>query len=109
MAQQACCQIGLTAVGVVQLAIGTFGDGIDGQIPPQQILFEGYLGGGIAGKSGIAMPLFAFDAGQGVLFSSLWMLEDGKVPANRLVTLSQQLLGASPDHHIVALPHLEPQ
>ena len=108
MTQQACGQIGLTPVGIMQLALGIFGDGIDGQIPPQQILFEGDFGGGIAGKASIAMPLLPFDASQGVLFPSLWMQEDGKVPANWFVTLGQQLFCTSPDHHVVALSHLEP-
>ena len=98
-------QIGLAAIRVMQLTRRVLGDGIDGQVPAQQILLEGHLGGGVTGKTGITVPLFAFDARQGVLLPTPGVQEDGKVPADRLVPLRQQLLGAGAHHHIVTLPH----
>jgi len=67
MAQQPRLQILHAAVGIVQLPILIFGDGVDGEIPAQQILLQRHLGGGMADEAGVTLPLLALGARQGVL------------------------------------------
>ena len=56
MAQHPGLQVGLAAKGVDQGAVVVLGDGIDGQVSPGQVFFEGDMGRGVHHKAVVAAP-----------------------------------------------------
>ena len=87
MAQYFGLQIPLTAVGVYQFTFGAACNGVHRKITAQQIFFEGDSGVTIYCEPGIAVPLFAFNAGQGVFIFGFGVEKNGKVLSHLLVAL----------------------
>ena len=108
MAQYPVLEIFLTAIGIMHCAILLLGDGVDGEIAAQQIILQCHIRRGVAGKAGVTMPLFAFDAGEGILLLGVRMQEDREISSHRAKSQRQQLFGQCPDHHIVPLVDRQP-
>ncbi len=117
MAQQPLFQILDATVGIVELALIIFGDGVDGEIPAQQILLERHIGGGVADKAGVALTLFAFGTGEGILLLGFGVKKHGKVATDLGKTQRQHLFHGGTDHQMIpvalrqsqqAIPHCAP-
>ncbi|MNY27466.1 hypothetical protein D3C86_1613740 [compost metagenome] len=104
VAQQPRLQIPEPAIGIVQLPALVFGDGVDGEIPAQQILFERHLGGGVTDEAGIALPLLALGARQGVLLLGAGVEKHRKVAADLGEPQVQHLFHSGTDHQMVPVP-----
>ncbi|MNT55211.1 hypothetical protein D3C72_1924300 [compost metagenome] len=103
MAQQAGVEIGLAVIGVNQYSIITPRHGVDGEIAPQQILFQCHVRGGVAGKSGVTLAGFTFGAGQRIFLMSLRVEEYREVFTHLLIAKSQQIGRRCADHHPVVI------
>ncbi len=117
MAQQPLFQILNATVGVVELALIILGDGVDGEVPAQQILFQRYIGGGVADKAGVALTLFAFGTGEGILLLGFGVKKHREVTTDLGKTQRQHLLHGGADHQMIpvalrqsqqAIPHCAP-
>ena len=104
MAQQPRLQILHAAVGIVQLPVLIFGDGVDGEIPAQQILLQRHLGGGMTDEACITQALFALGARQGILLLGAGVEKHRKVATNLGEPEAQHLLHGSTDHQVVSVP-----
>jgi len=93
----------------VQLSLFIFGDGIDGEIPAQQVLLQRHLGGSIADEAGIALPLLALGAGQGVLLLGLGVQKHGEVAADLGKAQRQHLRHSGTDHQVIPVTLRQPQ
>ena len=117
VAQQPFFQILDATVGIVELALIIFGDGVDGEIPAQQILLQRHIGGGVADKAGVALTLFAFGTGEGILLLGFGVKKHGKVATDLGKTQRQHLFHGGADHQMIpvalrqsqqAIPHCAP-
>ncbi|MNT36659.1 hypothetical protein D3C72_1727590 [compost metagenome] len=101
MAQQPRLQIGHAAVRIVQLPVLIFGDGVDGEIPAQQVLLQRHLGGGVAHEAGVTLPLFALGAGQGILLLGLGVEKHREVAADLGEPQRQHLRHSGAHHQVI--------
>lgn len=101
MAQQSFLQILDAAVGIMELALFIFGDGVDGEIPAQQILLQRHIGSGVADKAGVALTLLAFGTGEGMLLLGFGVKKHGKVATDLGKAQRQHLLHGGADHQII--------
>src|SRR5690554_3143576 len=109
MAQNALLQIRLSLPGVVQAAVGRLSDGIDGQITPQQVLFQTDLRAGMEAETAVSLAAFALGACQGILFAGLGVQEYRKIAADRFEAFGQHLIRCRTDHNPVPILDLKPQ
>ena len=105
VAQHARLQVGHAAVWVNQLPFGGAGDGVDGQIAPQQIFFQRHVRRGIAGKTGVPLAGFALGARQRVLLMRIGVEEHREIFADLLITQCQQLRRRGAHHHPIMIDH----
>src|SRR5690606_16442000 len=82
MAKDFSVEIGSAVIGVDDSAVGGFGDGVDGQIATNQVVFKADFQPGIKTESFVALTGFALGAGQGELFTTLGMNKNRKIPAH---------------------------
>ncbi len=117
VAKQPLFQILDAAIGIVQLSRLILGDGVDGEIPAQQILLQRHLRRGVADEAGITATLLALGAGQRVLLLGLGVQEHGKIAAHLGKAQRQHLFHGRPDHQVIpvalrqsqqAIPHCAP-
>ncbi len=109
VAQQSGLQITLATVGVDQLPLLVFGNGIDGEVASLQILLEGDLGAGMEGEAAITAAALALGTRQGVLLAALRMQEHRKVCAHRAKAPGLHYLRGGADHHPVHFTDRAPQ
>ena len=103
MAQDAGCQILLSAKRIDDCAVWILSHGINGQVAAHQVLFQRNVFIGMKAKSGITFGGFALGTGKGVFFVAVWMEKDGKILANRLIALSQHGLRICTDDYPIAV------
>ena len=82
MANDLVFQVFRAAVGVDESAVRVPGHGVDGEVAPLQVRFQGDPRRGVDGKAPVAWAGFALGAGQGVFFFGVRMQEDGKILAH---------------------------
>ena len=98
-----------TAERVGQGAILGLCDGVDGQIAPHQVVFQGDVGRRVEDKAPVAGRRLAFRAGQGVFFLRLRVQEDGEILADGPEALAQHILGRGADDDMVVVFHGQAQ
>ena len=101
MAQQARVEVALAAVGVVQLALGVFGHGVDGQIAANQVVFDADLRAGEEGEAAVALAGFALGAGEGVFLAGVRVEKHREVVTDRAKALGQHLCNRGANHQPV--------
>ena len=109
VAQDARFQIGQTAMRVDHPAAGVHRHGIDGEITPQQILFQRHSGVGLDLEAAIAGRGLALGAGERVFVLVLRVQEDREILADLPETSGEHLLDTGADHDIVVLMRRAPE
>lgn len=84
-------------------------DGVDGEIAPAQILFEGDLRSKFHGEAAVARRDLALEARQRVFLVGLRMQEDREFAPHFAKIVTQQLFTRCADHDPVALFHGQAQ
>ena len=103
MPQHTVLDIGLAVVGINQRAVGLTGDGVDGEIPPRQILFQCDVRIGMEDEAFVAGRGFAFGPRQGIFFTAARMQEHRKIGADRTETRCGHRFRTFTDHHPVTI------
>ncbi|MPN54599.1 hypothetical protein SDC9_202270 [bioreactor metagenome] len=103
MAKNACSDIGLPAVGVNQRAICRAGNGVDGEVPSQQILFQRDLRRGVAGEAGVAVSGLALGAGEGIFLTGLRVQEDREILSDLKKSLGEHACRGFTHHHPITI------
>ena len=109
VAQCALFDVALAAVGVDEFAIGGFGDGVDGQVPALEVVFQRDFAAGIEREAAMPRRDFALQARQGVFFFAFRVQEDGEILADLGVAGIQQFPRRGTHHNPIPLPHRQPQ
>ena len=94
---------------VGQTAVRSLRDGVDGEIAPHQIVFQGDVGRRVEDKAPVAGGRLAFRAGQRVFFLRLRVQEDRKILADGAEALAQHVLGRGADDDVVVVFHGQAQ
>ncbi len=81
MAQHAGLEIRAAAVGIHQRAIRRLRDGIDGQVPPQQVLFQRDVRRELGDEAAVTRPGLALAPRQRMLGLRFRMQEHREIPA----------------------------
>ncbi len=92
-----------TVAGINQLASGSLGHGVDGQIATQQIILDGDIGTSVKHKTLMTPTLFAFGACQRIFGLAFRMQEYRKVLAHRLITQRLHLFRRGAGDDIIAI------
>src|SRR5450830_2013803 len=74
---------------------------MDGQVPADQVLFQGDIGAGVEREPAITASAFAFGSGQGVFLATGWMKKNWKVRPDRAKPLGEHVFGAGTHYHPV--------
>src|SRR3546814_2354597 len=90
MAQHPAFNIARAIERIDQLPLAVFGDGIDGEVAPLQVLLQRHRRIGIDHKAAITAPGLAFGARQRVFFVGLRVQEHREIAAYRAKTLRQR-------------------
>ena len=84
---------------LTQLTLVVFGDGVDGQVAADQVVFQAHVGAGMEGEPAIATAALAFGAGEGVFLAALRVQEHREIRPHGTKAFFQHLLGTGADHH----------
>ena len=109
MAQEAVGEVVLAVVGVYQLAVRGFGDGVDGEVSAAQVFFQGDFWRGVDVEAVVAVAVFALGAGEGVFVAAVRVQEYREVLADLFVALVEHLLRRCADYDPVELGGLQAQ
>ena len=109
VAQHALADIPGTVKGIKQFTGFVHGHGIDGQIPPQQVLLQRYIRSAVDSEAVIATTLLALGAGQGVFLTGIRVQENRKVGTYLAESPVQHLLGGGTDHYPVPVLYRQPE
>ena len=101
--------VGLSMEGIDEAAVGGTGDGVDGEVTAQQVVFQRDIRREMHGKALVAGCGLALGAGQCVFLVALGVQEDGEVLADGLKALGQHLFRRGAHHHPVAVAGGQPQ
>ena len=103
MAEDPGLDVGLAVEGIDEAAVGGTGDGIDGEVTTQQVVFQRDIRREMHGKALVAGGGLALGAGQCVFLVALGVQEDGEILADGLKALGQHLVRRGAHHHPVAV------
>ena len=101
MAQDALFEIGLTAIGVVILAVIITGNGINRQVTTSQILLQGDIRCGVTDETGITFTGFSFCSRQCIFLMTVRMQENREITPDLSISQGEHLLRGGTDHHPV--------
>ncbi len=102
MTQYPGLEVLAAVVGIDHLAVGGARHGVDGQVPADQILFQGNGGIGVESEPAVAVATLALGARQGVFLAGFGVQENGKILAHRAEALVSELLRGATHHHPVS-------
>ena len=101
--------VGLSMEGIDEAAVGGSGDGVDGEVTAQQVVFQCDIRREMYGKALVAGSGLALGAGQCVFLVALGVQEDGEVLADGLKALGQHLFRRGAHHHPVPVAGGQPE
>src|SRR5690606_20628094 len=104
MPQHARLDVGTAAIRVDVVAVGIARDGIDGEVPPQQVFLQRDVRRELGDEAAVAGAALALPPRQRVLLLRLRMEEHREIPAHGAIAGRRQLLGGAAHHDPVACP-----
>lgn len=101
--QQPCLDVGGTVVRIDQSALLIFGNRVDGEVTPREILFECDIGSGIYIEALVTATGFALGAGQRIFFAGFGVQENRKIGADLAKPIVQHVLRRCTDDNPVSV------
>ncbi len=108
VAQDSRRQVGAAAVGVHQ-AVPALGHGVDGQVPPAQVVFQGDIRAGVHHETPVARRGLPLRAGQGVFLVGIGMEKYGEIPAHRPEAQGLHVFRRGAHHDMVPIANGQPE
>ncbi len=101
--QDAGAEIGKSLVGIDERAIQRTRHGVDGEIPPPQVLLQSHVGIGVDHETVVAGGGLALGPGERVLAVGLGVQEHWKIRADTAEAQGLHLLRGTADHDIIPI------
>ena len=103
VAEDSGLDVGATIEGVDDVSVIVDGHGVDGEVPSQQVFFQGHVRREMHVEPFVARGRLALGAGQCIFLVGLGVQKDRKILADGPKTAGQHLFGCGAHHHPVTV------